>query len=141
MSAKPSNRCAFCNYDLSGLGDVSQCPECGHERKDAERLVDFKLLSRFAVSAYAVSFCFASFGSALSTYNVITSYFVTPALVVVLLFYYANAGWAAYGIYALWAYRRTPKSSEEREFDVLGSLAFVQLFLLPASCCCLMLLA
>lgn len=40
IAVTPDKRCAFCSYDMSGLGSITICPECGTDlaSESAKRL-------------------------------------------------------------------------------------------------------
>lgn len=132
MQKQSTDRCPFCNYDLSGLSDAVECPECGNVRKDANKLDDFRFLSRFVRTAYAISFCISMLAFAMSLVYLFKSdrvgAYVPP------FFYGINAAWAAFGIYCIWIYQGTAKHKQDARFDLLGAIALIQLCLLGCSC-------
>lgn len=141
MSSKRSNpHCLFCKYDRTGLNESTECPECGHVPNDADKLIDVKYLARFSVALYILSFLMSFAALVPLTLRLAESSSLSASSILTWLFVFGNAAWALFGAIRMQTRNRTVRSANEREFDLLGTLAAVQLLLLPWSCCCLFVL-
>lgn len=132
---KPVKRiCRVCSYDLTGLHETAECPECGNTVEVADDHVYNRTLNRFARGIYLINMCGSMIGAYLCFRAVRHSSNSFDGFVVLGLFYFFSTLGALLAILQLSTHTSGDVNKNYKLINVIGTLAMIQFVLLTASC-------
>ena len=134
MSEPIARTCPFCSYELTGLRETIECPECGNTLESADKRLQSRVLTGFARGLYCVNMSTSLLGMYLSYKATRTSMDHFDGFLMFAAFYLLSVLFALFGVIKLSKYVDSIDAEQNKVFNALGTLATMQFFLLIASC-------